>query len=71
MVTGGAEVIVGALGTFPADADDGLLPAGVTHGAVMLDTYNKETQDRRSRLSFVWKESPMSAVFAYLHSKER
>lgn len=38
MVTGGAEVVVRALGALPADADDGLLPAGVAHGAVVLDT---------------------------------
>lgn len=40
MVTGGAEVIVGALCTFPSDANDGLLPTGVTHGAIMLDSWN-------------------------------
>lgn len=51
MVTGGAEVIVGALGAFPADADDGLLPARVTHGAVVLDTYNTGAKGQRSRLS--------------------
>ncbi len=40
MVTGGAEVIVGALRTFPSDPNDGLLPTGVTHGAIMLDSCN-------------------------------
>lgn len=38
MVTGGAQVIVGALCTLPADADDRLLAAGVTHGAIVLYT---------------------------------
>lgn len=37
MVTGCAEVIIGALSTFPANANDGLLAAGVTHGSIMLD----------------------------------
>lgn len=37
MVTGCAEVVIGALGAFPANADDGLLTAGVTHGSVVLD----------------------------------
>ena len=37
MVTSCAKVIVGALGTLPADPNDGLLAAGVTHGAIMLD----------------------------------
>jgi len=40
MVTGGAEVIVGALCAFPPDPDDGLLPTGVTHGAIVLDSCN-------------------------------
>lgn len=38
MVTGGAEVIVVAFSTLPADPDDRLLTTGVAHGAVMLDT---------------------------------
>lgn len=42
MVTGSAEVIVGALCTFPSDPDDGLLPTGVTHGAIVLDSCNIE-----------------------------
>lgn len=33
-----AQVIVAALSTLPTDAKDGLLPAGVTHGALMLHT---------------------------------
>lgn len=44
MVTRGAEVIVGALSTLPADANDGLLTAGVTHGAIMLNTFKKRHQ---------------------------
>lgn len=40
MVTGGAEVIVGALCALPSDPDDGLLPTGVTHGAIVLDSCN-------------------------------
>ena len=31
-----AQVIVAALGTLPSDAKDGLLPASVTHGALVL-----------------------------------
>lgn len=38
MVTCGAEVIVGALSALPADTNDGLLAAGVTHGAIMFNT---------------------------------
>lgn len=38
MVTGCAEVIIGALGTFPANPNDWLLTTGVTHGSVMFDT---------------------------------
>lgn len=38
VVTGGTEVIVGALRTLPADTDDRLLAAGVAHSTVMLDT---------------------------------
>lgn len=37
MVARRAEVIVGALGALPADPDDGLLTAGVAHGAVVFD----------------------------------
>lgn len=37
MVTGCTEVIIGALSTFPANTNDGLLTAGVTHGSIMLD----------------------------------
>lgn len=37
MVTGCAEVVIGALCTFPANTDDGLLTAGVTHSSIMLD----------------------------------
>lgn len=37
VVAHGAEVVVGTLGTLPADAEDGLLPAGVAHGALVLD----------------------------------
>lgn len=38
VVTHGAEVVVAALGTLPADAEDGLLAAGVTHRALVLHT---------------------------------
>lgn len=37
MVTCCAEVIIGALCTFPANTNNGLLTAGVTHGSIMLD----------------------------------
>lgn len=37
MVTGCTEVIIGALSTFPANTNDRLLTAGVTHGSIMLD----------------------------------
>ena len=38
MVTDRAQVVVRALSTLPADAKYWLLSAGVTHGAVMLET---------------------------------
>ena len=37
MVTGCAKVVIGALSTFPANTNDGLLTAGVTHCSIMLD----------------------------------
>lgn len=67
MVTGGTEVVVGALGAFPADADDGLLPAGVAHGAVVLDTC--ETKARG--LEAAGKESPVSALYGTLQREVR
>lgn len=48
MVTGGAEVVIGALSTFPANANDGLLTAGVTHRSVMLDACGTRSVDELS-----------------------
>lgn len=38
VVADGAQVVVSAFGAFPADAEDGLLAAGVTHGSLVLDS---------------------------------
>lgn len=38
VVAHGAQVVIAALGTLPADAKDGLLSASVTHGSLVLHT---------------------------------
>uniref|UniRef100_A0A6B0UQ71 Uncharacterized protein n=1 Tax=Ixodes ricinus TaxID=34613 RepID=A0A6B0UQ71_IXORI len=45
VVAHGAEVVVGTLGALPADAEDGLLPAGVAHGALVLDACRSAVDD--------------------------
>lgn len=47
MVTGCAKVIIGALSTFPANANDGLLTAGVTHGSIVFNAW----EERGSKFS--------------------
>ena len=45
VVAEGAQVVVVALGALPPDAEDGLLPARVAHGPVMLDARGGGIQD--------------------------
>jgi hypothetical protein len=37
MITNSAQIIIGALCTFPSNANDWLLAAGITHSSIMLD----------------------------------
>ena len=39
MITNSAQIIIGALCTFPSNANDWLLAAGITHSSIMLDAY--------------------------------
>lgn len=45
MITNSAQIIIGALCTFPSNANDWLLAAGITHSSIMLDAGGRAVQD--------------------------
>lgn len=45
MITNSAQIIICTFCTFPSNANDWLLPAGITHGSIMLDARGRAVQD--------------------------